>query len=284
MGAVLCLHTGFSWVPPGKSKYCHPAQLDDVAREFPDLKLVAFHMGYPYTDVLNMVAMGHPNVYLCLSLLVPWALSAPYKFAKILGEAMRFVGPDRIIWGTDSAGYALQIGAAVAGLADFQIPEELQWKYGYTPLSDEDKRKIFGGNLGGLLEIDTTKRRGGQRVSEEGVDASPAGGASVTAGAATVSEEISGVYPVVVSTPIGKQSGAIELHAEGTALTGALVVKGSREPFSNGATDEEGGFSFQGELATPLGKTAYQVTGVLKDGKITAVAKTKLGDFKITSQ
>jgi len=31
-----------------------------------------FHMGYPYCDDLNMIAMGHPNVYVCLSLLVPW--------------------------------------------------------------------------------------------------------------------------------------------------------------------------------------------------------------------
>lgn len=161
LGAVLCMHTGFSWVPPGKSKYCHPTQLDDVARDFPELKIVAFHMGYPYSDVLNMVALGHPNVYLCLSLLVPWALTALYKFAHILGEAIRFVGPDRIIWGTDSAGYGAQIGAASVGLLDFQIPEELQCKYGYLPLTDEDKRKIFGGNLGKLLGIDTTKRRGG---------------------------------------------------------------------------------------------------------------------------
>jgi len=108
-----------------------------------------------------MVALGHPNVYLCLSLLVPWALTALYKFAHILGEAIRFVGSDRIIWGTDSAGYGAQIGAASVGLLDFQIPEELQCKYGYLPLTDEDKRKIFGGNLGKLLGIDTTKRRGG---------------------------------------------------------------------------------------------------------------------------
>ena len=69
LGIVLDIHTGMSWVPPGKSKYSLPIQLDDVARDFPELKLVAFHMGYPHCDELNMVAMGHPNVYPCLSLL-----------------------------------------------------------------------------------------------------------------------------------------------------------------------------------------------------------------------
>lgn len=35
---VLDIHTGFCWVPPGKSKYALPVQLDDVARDFPDLR------------------------------------------------------------------------------------------------------------------------------------------------------------------------------------------------------------------------------------------------------
>ncbi len=157
---VLDIHTGFSWVPPGKSKYALPILLDDVARDFPQLKIVAFHMGYPYCDDLNMVAMGHPNVYLCLSLLVPWAVTAPWKFARILGEALRFVGPERIIWGTDSAGFGAQVAAAVIGLRDFQIPEELQERYGYPAISEEDRAGIFGGNLAGLLGLETKRRIG----------------------------------------------------------------------------------------------------------------------------
>ncbi len=156
---VLDIHTGFCWVPPGKSKYALPIQIDDVARDFPKLKIVAFHMGYPYCDDLNMVALGHPNVYLCLSLLVPWAITAPYKFAAILGEAIRFVGVDKIIWGTDYAGFGTQIASAVVGFQNFQMPEDLQEKYGYTALSHLDKAKIFGKNLADLLGIDYRKRR-----------------------------------------------------------------------------------------------------------------------------
>jgi predicted TIM-barrel fold metal-dependent hydrolase len=156
---VLDIHTGMSWCPPQASKYANPIFLDDVCRDFPDLTIVAFHMGYPYCDQLNMVAMGHPNLYVCLSLLVPWAITAPRKFAKIIGEALRWLGPDKIIWGTDYAGYAAQIKGAVEGLREFQIPEDVQLSYGYPPITDEDRGKIFGGNLGRLLGIDTTKRR-----------------------------------------------------------------------------------------------------------------------------
>jgi len=159
LGIVLDIHTGFSWVPPGKSKYALPIQLDDVARDFPDLKINAFHMGYPYCDDLNMVACAHPNITLSLSLIVPWALNAPRKFAKILGEALRFVGPDRITWGTDYVGLGKMYNYAVQGLRDFQIPEDMQKDYGYPALTDEIKGKIFGGNMGRLLGIDTSKRR-----------------------------------------------------------------------------------------------------------------------------
>ncbi len=158
LNIVLDIHTGFCWVPPGKSKYALPIQLDDVARDFPDLKIVAFHMGYPYCDDLNMVAMGHPNVYCCLSLIVPWAGSAPKKFASIIGEALRFVGPDRIIWGTDYAGFGAQIRGSVTEMLDFQIPEDMQKGYGYPPITDEDRRKIFGLNLAKLLGIEPKRR------------------------------------------------------------------------------------------------------------------------------
>jgi hypothetical protein len=44
-------------------------------------------------------------------------------------------------------------------MREFQIPEDMQEGYGYLPITDEDRRKIFGENLGGLLGIDTSKRR-----------------------------------------------------------------------------------------------------------------------------
>jgi predicted TIM-barrel fold metal-dependent hydrolase len=159
LGAVLDIHTGFSWVPPGKSKYAAPVLIDDVARDFPELKIVAFHMGYPHCDDLNMVAMGHPNVYLSLTLLIPWAVGAPRKFAKIIGEALRFVGPERLIWGTDYAGFGMQVKFAVEGFRDFQIPEDMREGYGYPEITDDMRRMIFGGNLAGLLGVDTSKRR-----------------------------------------------------------------------------------------------------------------------------
>jgi len=48
---------------------------------------------------------------------------------------------------------------AVMGFREFQFPEDMQEGYGYPPLTDEDRAKIFGQNLAGLLGIDSSKRR-----------------------------------------------------------------------------------------------------------------------------
>jgi predicted TIM-barrel fold metal-dependent hydrolase len=159
LGIVLNIHTGFGWVAPGKFSNGLPMYIDDVARDFPNLAIVAFHMGYPYCDDLNMVAMAHRNVYVCISLVVTWALSSPRKFAKMLGEALRWVGPDKIIWGSDDPALHLQMACTVQGFRDFQMPADLQEQYGYPQLTDEDKKKIFGLNLAGLLGVDTSRRR-----------------------------------------------------------------------------------------------------------------------------
>ncbi len=286
LGVVLCLHVGFSWVPPGKSTYCYPTQIDDVALDFLNLKIVAFHMGYPFTDAMNMVALGHPSVYLCLSLLVPWAISAPYKFAHILGEAIRFVAPDRIIWGTDSAGYGAQISAASIGLTDFQIPEELQWKYGYLPLSDEDKRKIFGENLGKLLGIDTTKRRSSPNAVTDSLNNHATKIPLITP--KTQEKEASQMpkneYDVSISTPMGDMDGKVNLNIDGNALSGTIFFMKNENEFTGGSIDENGNISFKGDLKTPVGKIAYTIDGTFVDGKIDAVAKTKMGDLAIKSK
>jgi len=158
LGIPVTIHTGFSWVPPGRAKYCVPILLDDVATDFPDMTIIAFHAGWPYCHDLNMVAMTHPNVYISLSVLMPWWFNAPYRLAEIMGEAIQFAGEDKIVWGSDFFGAGGLIRLAVQALREFEMPEDLQQKYGYAPVTEEVKRKIFGENLAKLLKIDTKRR------------------------------------------------------------------------------------------------------------------------------
>lgn len=152
------IHTGYAWVPPGRAKYCDPMQLDDVATDFPDLTIVAYHGGWPYPHVLNLTAATHPNIYIGFNLIYPWAISAPRQFAELIGEALRMISADRIVWGTDVVSIEAPVKYSVEGFMNFQMPEDLQQGYGYPALTEEDRRKIFGLNAAKILKIEPNRR------------------------------------------------------------------------------------------------------------------------------
>lgn len=158
LGIPVSIHLGWCWVPPNLSKYCLTELLDEVATEFPNLNIIAFHAGWPRYHELNMIAATHPNVYISLSLLLPWCITAPRRAAEIIGEAIQFAGADRILFGTDYCNMEIQIKYAVEGFGTFQIPKDLQEGYGFGPITDEDRRKIFGLNLAKLLGIEPRRR------------------------------------------------------------------------------------------------------------------------------
>jgi hypothetical protein len=41
---------------------------------------------------------------------------------------------------------------------NFEMPKDLQERYGYAPVTDEVKRMVFGENLAKLLKVDTRRR------------------------------------------------------------------------------------------------------------------------------
>jgi hypothetical protein len=76
-----------------------------------------------------------------------------------MGQLMKFMGPERIVFGSDSVWYGSpqwQIDA----MWRFQIPEELQHKYGYPALTEDAKRKILGLNSARLYGIQNIARDG----------------------------------------------------------------------------------------------------------------------------
>lgn len=158
LGIPVCIHLGWCWVPPNLSKYCLTELLDEVATEFPEMKIIAYHAGWPRYHELNMIAASHPNVYISLSVLLPWCITAPRRMAEIIGEAIQFASVDKVLFGTDYCNSEIQIKYAVEGFRNFQIPKDMQEGYGFAPISDEDRGKIFGLNLAKLLEIEPRRR------------------------------------------------------------------------------------------------------------------------------
>jgi predicted TIM-barrel fold metal-dependent hydrolase len=154
----LTIHTGMAYVCPQPTKYTLPILLDDVCLDFPDLKIIAYHMGWPYQEELMGLAGKHQNLYLSLSGIIGWFVHSPYRGYHMIGSARQWVSDDKIVMGLDLA--FDDMGKAVDYIRNLEMPEELQEKWGYKPISDDTRAKILGLNLARLAKIKPTKRVG----------------------------------------------------------------------------------------------------------------------------
>ena len=72
-----------------------PITLDNVACDFPELKLVGIHVGIPWTDEMIAMAWKHPNVYIGCDAHSPryW----PASFVQYINS----YGQNKVLFGTD---------------------------------------------------------------------------------------------------------------------------------------------------------------------------------------
>ena len=74
-GIPVMFHTGTSVFPGARNKYGDPIYLDDVAVDFPKLRILMAHGGRPlWMDSAFFLLRRHPNVYLDISSIPPKAL------------------------------------------------------------------------------------------------------------------------------------------------------------------------------------------------------------------
>src|SRR5258708_33798637 len=68
--------------------------LDEVALTFPELRIVAGHIGHPWTDEMIGVAWKHENVYIDTS------AYAPRYYPSQLVHYVKTYGQDKVLFGT----------------------------------------------------------------------------------------------------------------------------------------------------------------------------------------
>lgn len=156
LGLVVGMHTGHGYVYGANTYAAMPRHLEKVCQEFYDLRLLAFHFGWPWHHELNLLAGAYPNLYIGLSFLNIAAVYRPRFFAELIGEAMMIAGEDKLIWSNDGCAQS----EVVEGFANFEMPEDLQKGYGYPALTKEGKAKMFGLTMAKLLKIEPKKRAG----------------------------------------------------------------------------------------------------------------------------
>jgi predicted TIM-barrel fold metal-dependent hydrolase len=153
---TLTIHTGMSYVVPQPSKNTHPDTLDQVMIDFPDLRVICYHMAWPHTEELIGLCGKHKNLYMSMSGIIGWYQRSPYRGYHAIGTALQWCDPSKIVMGLDLPFDDTK--RVVDWVRTLQIPEEMREQYGYLEITSDMRKAFLGENLARLAKIDTTKR------------------------------------------------------------------------------------------------------------------------------
>ncbi len=131
-GRPVMIHTGTSIFPNARNRFADPIACDDVAVDFPRLRIILAHAGRPlYMETAAFLARRHPNVYLDLSGMPPKKL---LDYLPRLEELSA-----KCLWGTDWPSPGV---SSMKGNVD---------GFRALPLSEAAKERILWSNAASLL-------------------------------------------------------------------------------------------------------------------------------------
>ena len=130
-----------------------PNDVQQAALDFPNMTFVLHHFGQPYIDETINIASRFENVWLSLSAIINLMPVAPWTVYEIIGKAIRSIGSDRIVWGSEAFAYP-RVQPYIDAFANMSMPTELQERYGYAEVDEGAKRAILGLNSARLHGID----------------------------------------------------------------------------------------------------------------------------------
>jgi predicted TIM-barrel fold metal-dependent hydrolase len=133
----------------------HPGDVDYAARDFPELNFEIVHGGFAFLEETCRQVARFPNVYVNLESTTQVAIKQPRLFASILGQLLRWGGPDKLFWGSgcNATGHSRP---ALEAFARFEMPPDLIEGFGYSSVTREVKQKILATNYAAVhaLSVD----------------------------------------------------------------------------------------------------------------------------------
>jgi predicted TIM-barrel fold metal-dependent hydrolase len=168
---IVAVHKGLA----GGNRAASPADVGPAAAAHPDATIVVYHAGYeagaaegPFDETVSVdqaagvdrliasvrgagIGPGG-NVYAELGSTWFNLTRDLDSAAHVLGKLLVHLGPERILWGTDSIWYGSPQGQ-IDAFRTFSISEAFQERYGYPALTDDVKDLILGGNARRLYGV-----------------------------------------------------------------------------------------------------------------------------------
>lgn len=125
MNVPILIHTG----EPDTYGYAQPTLVGGLADVFPEVTLIVGHMGKRLVDDAILVAEWFDNII----------LETSFRSHKDIEKAVRVVGADRVIYGSDMP---------------FGVPEVEMKKVMVADITEEERRLLLGENMARILEVD----------------------------------------------------------------------------------------------------------------------------------
>lgn len=152
LGIPILIHQGvtprFNYL-----KYGRPVFVDRVAVDFPSLKIVLAHVGYPWVNETLTVANKNPNVSIDISGWQLAAASRPIRMYEMIGEAkfMR-VFPHRMLFGSDYPFFeeTMPLERWVDFCKGLQMPSELI-DMGYSKIEEYEIEQLMWKNAARII-------------------------------------------------------------------------------------------------------------------------------------
>ena len=174
--SIICTHKGLTLFGLDPA-FASAADIGPAAKMFPAMRFVVYHSGYerdvpegPYdpastkgVDTLIKTLLDNglqpgSNVYAELGSTWRSVMTEPLEAQHVVGKLLKYLGEDRVVWGTDSIWYGSPQDQ-IQAFRTFEISPELQEQFGYPALTPAIKAKIFGLNSAALYGIDPAATR-----------------------------------------------------------------------------------------------------------------------------
>jgi predicted TIM-barrel fold metal-dependent hydrolase len=176
----ICVHKGLP-LPGWEVDHSSPKDVEKAAKDFPDMNFLIYHAGLkgvrdampavndgfrtirdvPWVSDLCAMRKRNPkmtNVYMDLGTTFGMTvITQPALCAYMLGLMIDAFGEDHVLWGTDSIWWGSPQWQ-IQAFRRLQMPEDFQKRFGFKPLTDTVKQKIFGLNSAKVYNIDVKQK------------------------------------------------------------------------------------------------------------------------------
>jgi predicted TIM-barrel fold metal-dependent hydrolase len=118
LGLPIIWHQGTTFPSEARLRWGNPLQLEDVAMDFPDLRMIVAHLGHPWEEDLIALIRKCPNVYADISAVH----YRPWRFWQAMISAMEYGVTHKLLLASDFPSATL--GNVINGLRMVNDPVE----------------------------------------------------------------------------------------------------------------------------------------------------------------